>query len=72
MRMPAVLQASCLGVNRAEGPVPRRQAIVADGLYHPAINDSIALRMSVSAPPDQYPTPELRAEVSPQDDDNGR
>ena len=37
---------------------------MADGLYHPAINDSIALRMSVSARPDQYPTPELRAEVS--------
>jgi len=39
------------------------QAIVADGLYHPAINESIALRMSVTEPPAKYPTADLRAEV---------
>ncbi len=41
----------------------RVQAIVADGLYHPAINESIALRMSVTEPPAKYPTADLRAEV---------
>ncbi|KAK9832701.1 hypothetical protein WJX81_001352 [Elliptochloris bilobata] len=38
------------------------EAIVADGLYHPAINDSIASRMAVSEPPEKYPTADLRAE----------
>ena len=41
------------------------QAIVAEGLYHPVINDSIALRMSVSEPPAKYPTADLQAEVRP-------
>ena len=40
-------------------------AIVADGLYHPLINDSIASRMAVSEPPQGYPTADLRAEVRP-------